>query len=180
MDDDLFSDDNEERVPVVRRLRMQDSSLTGLQRARELADGHPGQFYQQTRLPKHIFDVLLQKLVQECGLQDGYLVKVKEKLFLYLQMVAKGYAFRDQCYIWQRGAGTVVSYGEEVLMAILSLKNEYIRQPEGGVPAHIRARPHLRPWFDHCVGAVDGTHIPAIVSKRVQNIWFRRMGGVCT
>ena len=46
-------------------------------------------------------------LVQECGLQDGYVVKVKKKLLLYLQTVVKGYAFRDQCYI-----------GKEVLITI--------------------------------------------------------------
>ena len=60
-------------------------------------------------------------------MHDGYLLKVKEKLFLFLQMVVKGYAFRDLCYIWQHGAGTDVSYGEEVLRAILTLKDEYIR-----------------------------------------------------
>ena len=155
VDDDLFSDDDDNAVPIVRRLRMRDSSLTGLQRARKLADGHPGQFFQQTRMPKHTFDLLLQKLQQECRLHDGYTVKAKEKVFLYLQMVAKGYAFRDQCYIWQRGAGTAVSYGEEVMRAILSLKDEYIRQPTEGVSAHIRSRPHLRPWFDRCIGPMS-------------------------
>ena len=52
-------------------------------------------------------------------------------------MVAKGYAFRDQWYIWQRGAGTAVSYGEEVMRAILTVKDEYIRQPTLVVPTHI-------------------------------------------
>ena len=123
MEDDMFSDDDEDRVPVVRKLRMGDSSLTGRQQARELANGHPGQFF--------------QKLAQQCQFGDGYSVTAKEKLFLYLQMVAKGYAFRDQWYIWQRGAGTAVSYGEEVMRAILTVKDEYIRQPTLVVPTHI-------------------------------------------
>ena len=43
--DDMFSDDDDDREPVVCKLRMQDSSIIGLQRARELADGHPGQIF---------------------------------------------------------------------------------------------------------------------------------------
>ena len=107
-------------------------------------------------MPKHSFDVLLQQLVEQGGLKDEYLVSVKEKFFMFLQMVGKGDAFRNRCNIWQCGAGTAVSYGEEVLKVILSLKDEYIRQPDVGVPTYIRARPQLRPRFDHCEVPLTG------------------------
>ena len=178
VEDMFLSDDNEAPVRVGLTLRMRDSSLTGMQRAKRLAHGHPGQFFQQTRMPKTAFDKLEDILRTRCNITDGYRVKVREKLFLFLQMLDKGLAFRDQCYIWQRAAGTTVSYGEEVLIGILSLKDDYIKPPSTTVHPHILSKPHLQPWFDKCVGALDGTHISACINKKRQNRYRDYKGGV--
>ena len=115
--DDLFNDEDNHRVPLFQHLRVRDFSLARNQWAREVHTVNSQtdtlvNFLWQTRMPEHTFDILLLKSVQRCRVH-GYLLKVKEKSFLYLQMVAKGYAFRDQCYIWQRGAGIAISLAKK-------------------------------------------------------------------
>ena len=91
-----------------------------------------------------------------------------KKVFLHSQMVMKGYAFRYEYYVWQRGTDKSVSYVEEDLKAIQSIIYVYIRQPTEGVSAHIRARPHLRPSFYHFNRSINGNIIPTIVNKCMQ------------
>jgi hypothetical protein len=51
-----------------------------------------------------------------------------------------------------------------ILASILTLSNKYIQLPRPGI-AHptIQENPKFHPFFDKCLGALDGVHIPAHV-----------------
>ena len=53
-----------------------------------------------------------------------------------------------------------------------------MRQPEVNDPIHSRVRddPKFFPFFKDAIGALDGTHVPAIVPAHLQDVHRNRKG----
>ncbi|GMN63616.1 hypothetical protein TIFTF001_032703 [Ficus carica] len=66
----------------------------------------------------------------------------------------------------------------QVLLAICSLKDEFIRPPDyTSVQPLIQEHGYkYRPWFDGCIGAIDGTHIPCVPPLENADVWINRKG----
>ena len=66
---------------------------------------------------------------------------------------------------WQHSGSTISSIVEEVMNVMLHCGKFFMRQPgEADPPAdRIRLGPKYFPFFDGCQGALDGTHIHAVV-----------------
>ncbi|XP_073362248.1 uncharacterized protein [Aegilops tauschii subsp. strangulata] len=60
---------------------------------------------------------------------------------------------------------SVEEYFKQVLFAIGELRGEVIRIPSGQTPPKIRGSPRWYPYFKDCIGAIDGTHVTARVSR---------------
>ena len=44
------------------------------------------------------------------------------------------------------------------------------------IPTEISSNPKFSPFFDDCIGAIDGSHIPAVVEESEQNAFRNRKG----
>ncbi|GMN56296.1 hypothetical protein TIFTF001_025414 [Ficus carica] len=66
----------------------------------------------------------------------------------------------------------------QVLLAICSLKDEFIRPPDyTAVQPLIQEHGYkYRPWFDGCIGAIDGTHVPCVPPSENADGWINRKG----
>ena len=55
-----------------------------------------------------------------------------------------------------------------------------MRQPEANDPIHSRIRndPKFFPYFQDAIGALDGTHVPAIVTAQFQDVHRNRKGWI--
>lgn len=62
---------------------------------------------------------------------------------------------------FQHSGDTIHRHFYSVLNAFLQLYKEYVTLPSSTTPPQIRHNPKLFPYFKDCIGAADGTHIPA-------------------
>ncbi|GMN54873.1 hypothetical protein TIFTF001_023998 [Ficus carica] len=65
-----------------------------------------------------------------------------------------------------------------VLLVICGLKDEFIRPPDYTAvqPLIMEHGYKYRPWFDGCIGAIDGTHVPCVPSQENADAWINRKG----
>jgi hypothetical protein len=61
-------------------------------------------------------------------------------------------------------------------MVCTSFYSQYVKIPEAKTPVEIKENLKLYPYFNHCLGAVDGSHIDAWVSGDVAAHYCNRKG----
>jgi len=80
---------------------------------------------------------------------------------------------------FERSLGTVHNNFEKVLQCVIKLAADIIKpvDPEFRTIHHRLRNPRFHPFFNNCIGALDGTHIPCVVpsDKVVQHICRKRM-----
>ncbi|KAI0501437.1 hypothetical protein KFK09_016382 [Dendrobium nobile] len=101
-----------------------------------------------------------------------------EQLGIFLRGVAHAHSYRQLCEFFQHSLETVSRYFNIVLRVIVSFADEFINLPQGDPECHpfLRSNTAFHPYFKNALGAIDGTHIPAIVSSNIQNRYRNRKG----
>ncbi|XP_073120063.1 uncharacterized protein [Henckelia pumila] len=66
----------------------------------------------------------------------------------------------------------------KVLKALHSIVADMMVKPGAAVPEKIRESTRFYPYFKDCIGAIDGTHIPATVFGRDTNSYRNRHGTI--
>ncbi|PKA66191.1 hypothetical protein AXF42_Ash006888 [Apostasia shenzhenica] len=99
-----------------------------------------------------------------------------EQLAVFLRVIAQVDSYRSVCEIFQYSLETVSRNFRQVLQGVLTLKDDYIVLPDSATPCHphIRNNSHFYPYFKDILGAIDGTHISAIVPVHKQNQYRNR------
>ncbi|KAL5567113.1 hypothetical protein UlMin_030277 [Ulmus minor] len=71
---------------------------------------------------------------------------------------------------WQHSGSTISVVFTRICKAIASLSQTFIKPPNfDAIPDEIRWNPKYYPYFQNCVGAIDGTHIAAHAPADVAN-----------
>ncbi|PKA66911.1 hypothetical protein AXF42_Ash003568 [Apostasia shenzhenica] len=109
-------------------------------------------------------------------LSDTRFMSAAEQLAIFLRVVVQADSYRSVCVFFQHSLETVSRNFNHVLQGILLLKDEYITLPDPIAPCHphIRNNSNFYPYFKDILGAIDGTHIPAIVSRQKQKRYRNR------
>ncbi|XP_021758690.1 uncharacterized protein LOC110723655 [Chenopodium quinoa] len=131
-----------------------------------LLHAHPDLCKEQLRLDRNIFVDLVTCMKNKNLLSDGRYISVAEQLGIFLYIMAKGSSYRDAAGRFQHSIATIGLYFKQVLEAMVHLSTEIIRpyQSLTVVPKKIGDSTKYWPYFKDCVGALDGTHINAVVS----------------
>eukprot|EP00268_Persea_americana_P058978 TRINITY_DN7185_c0_g1_i15.p1 TRINITY_DN7185_c0_g1~~TRINITY_DN7185_c0_g1_i15.p1 ORF type:complete len:191 (+),score=11.14 TRINITY_DN7185_c0_g1_i15:373-945(+) len=79
---------------------------------------------------------------------------------------------------FQHSGETISRYFNKVLNAIVMLSKHYITPPTQDTPLEISSKSIYYPYFKDCVGAIDGTHVPAIVRMDDQVRYRNRKGWI--
>jgi hypothetical protein len=114
----------------------------------------------------------LQALLQDNGvLYDSKHVKSTEKLGILLYMLITGLSNRKLQERFQRSASTISITVNQLIMDLVNkrvLVRKFISLPtaDSQTPAEILSNPKFSPYFNDCVGAVDGSHIPVSVNDQ--------------
>ena len=90
-----------------------------------------------------------------------------ESLAMFLWMVGAPQSIRQAKKRFTRSMETLHRKFDKVLECLIKLAGDIIRplDPEFSRP-HKRVRnPMFAPFFDNCIGAIDGTHIEVVVPK---------------
>ncbi|KAI0508208.1 hypothetical protein KFK09_014343 [Dendrobium nobile] len=139
---------------------------TGEQYVVDLLSGHLLRAYNSFRLSADAFHQLRELLESRSLLTHTKNILVQEQLAIFLRGIAHAHSYRQLCEFFQHSLETVSRYFNLVLRAIVSLANEFITMPTVEAECH--------PY--NVVGAIDGTHIPAVVNKNLQNRYRNRKG----
>ncbi|KAL0925196.1 hypothetical protein M5K25_003510 [Dendrobium thyrsiflorum] len=173
----LEEDSSSEDEQPIRR-PMYDRTYTGHRYVLDVLAGHPGRAYQCFRLPPEAFVSLTDLFVRRGHLRDTKNMLAAEQLGIFLRGVAHAQSYRQLCEFFQHSLETVSRYFNAVLRALVSFADEFINLPQGDVECHpfVRSNAQFYPFFKNAIGAIDGTHIPAVVNNNLQNRYRNRKG----
>ncbi|PKA54055.1 hypothetical protein AXF42_Ash016220 [Apostasia shenzhenica] len=134
----------------------------------EIINGHEIRAYNCFCMSTQAFVGLRDIIVSRGILNDTRFMPATEQLVIFLRVVAQAYSYHSVCEFFQNSLETVSRNFNHVLQGILLLKDEYITLPNLTVPCHphIKNNSNFYPYFKDILGAIDGTHIPAIVSRQ--------------
>ena len=138
-----------------------DSVLTGQMYLRELLSTENKNV---TRMDNSTFHLLLNLLQTHGGLADSKYLSAGEKLLMFI-LVLVGNSNRQVCERWQHSGSTTSLVVHEIAAIMMRCENHFFYPPKlnDPVPLRISTSHKYTPYFDNCIGAVDGTHIPAVI-----------------
>ena len=140
------------------------SILTGSLYYKELmATNSVARFRTVARMDKETFIRLLLLLRNEGGLQSSKKMEAGEKVMMFIHSIV-GFSVRQIAERWQHSSSTISTVIHEVAQCFMSLKGRFFVDPEHeDVPVEISSNSRYSPFFNGCIGALDRSHIPAVV-----------------
>ncbi|XP_057491866.1 uncharacterized protein LOC130777486 [Actinidia eriantha] len=129
------------------------------------------------RMDKHVFHKLSDTLRQKGMLRDTPGVTIEEQLAIFLNIVGHNERNRVIQERFQHSGETISRHFNNVLKAIKSLSREFLQPPPLSTPPEILRSNRFYPYFQDCIGVIDGMHLPAHVPAKDQSR-FRNKKGV--
>lgn len=156
------------------------SILSGKEWVKEILDGHPARVLEQTRMDKGKFQLLCSLCRQRSLLEDTPHIDVEEQIMIFFYIVGQNQSNRACQERFQHSGETINRYFKSVLAAFVHLHDIHIKYIDTDTtPKEIRQNPKFWPYFEGCIGAIDGTHIKATVPSSQVNV-FRNRKGIIT
>lgn len=149
--------------------------LTGRQWvARNLANGN--KCYLNFRLRPASFDLLHKTLVNNHGLKSTRQCDSIEALGMFLWACGTRQCQRQMSDRFGRSQDTVSRKFGEVLDALLPYAHTIIRPRDPSFRSVCPKLQQFSPYFDGCIGAIDGTYIPVSVIEHAHDDFINRKG----
>lgn len=149
----------------------------------ELLSGHPGRMRNNLGISQRGFIYLEQLLIEKGGLQSSRFMDSTERLGIFLYAVVTDLSMRKLAERFQRSTDTIHRAYHHVLKCFLSkeVHKLFIKSATQSTPVHpkIEYSRQYNKYFDQCVGAVDGTHIP-VSPPQNERAAFRDRNGKLT
>ncbi|WVZ93069.1 hypothetical protein U9M48_039082 [Paspalum notatum var. saurae] len=142
------------------------SKLSGAEYTCELLEGHERRSYENLRMEPRIFKALADYLSSRDLLRSTRGVTVEEQLAMFMYMLARNASYRALCDRFQHSGETIHRHITACFNAISSLAFDFVKPPSTETHWKISSNPHFAPYFQNCLGAIDGTHIPITISER--------------
>jgi len=123
--------------------------------------------YKMFRMSPDLFHRLHSMLVQSYGLQSSTKCTSIEALGMFLWMLGSPQSARQADDRFERSLATVSRVFAKVLKSVVKLAADIIKPQD---PEFSTMHPRLGsrrffPYFNGCIGAIDGTHVPCVVPK---------------
>jgi hypothetical protein len=176
-------------IAAVRTLRQSRRSRTkviihpgGPEHARGLASeilaGSDKKFFEQFRMRKPVFQQLLLWLERNAHFRGSRYQSAEQKLMIFLWVLGHGESQRNAAHRFQVSQSSVHRLIQQLLAALEILHVAIVRpKPDDWLDPSLELDPTLNS-FSGCIGAIDGTHIPAHVHVSKQLRWRDRKGAV--
>ena len=142
-----------------------DSILTGQLYLKELLETRStARFHNVTRMDRDTFDELLLLLESRGGFKNPKYISAEDKLLIFI-LVLVGHTNRSVNERWQH-SGCTISFVVHEVATVIKMCKQYLIVPPAvldPIPFKISSSRKFSPYFDNCIGALDGTHIHAVV-----------------
>jgi len=131
-------------------------------------------FRTAARMDKSTFRKLLSYLLATTNLHDSRGVQADEKLMIFLHTLV-GFSSRQTADRFQHSAETISRVVHEVAESFCSLGDSlFVKADPNAVPREISDNPKRFPFFQNCIGALDGCHISAVVPPHQEAVFRNR------
>ncbi|XP_062230104.1 protein ALP1-like [Phragmites australis] len=134
----------------------------------------PKDCYDMFRMSRPLFDTLHNLLVSSYGLKSSSNMSSIEALGMFLWTIGAPQSFTQVKNRFERSKETISRKFNEVLDSIYLMSIDVVKPRD---PEFTMVHPRLQgsrfaPYFNNCIGAIDGTHIPVVVpaAKLVQHV----------
>ncbi|KAG5010085.1 hypothetical protein JHK87_018600 [Glycine soja] len=135
-------------------------------------------FRQVYRMYPDVFRKLCTIIREKTPLEDTRFICVEEMLASFLQIVGQNTRYCVIRNTFGRSQFATSENFHKILKALNSLAPDLMVRPGSTVPAKIRESTRFYPYFKDCIGAIDGTHIPASVKGRDVSSYRDRHGNI--
>ncbi|XP_058086495.1 protein ALP1-like [Magnolia sinica] len=136
-----------------------------------------GDCLDQLRMNRDSFFELCTLIREKTRLRDTRDVSLEEQVVIFLHTLGHNVRNRVLGHRFIRSEETVSRHFHRVLTAIVSLYPDLVKSAGTETPLEIQANLNWSAYFQDCLGAIDGTHIPAHVLA-VDQASFRNRKGV--
>ncbi|XP_049405625.1 uncharacterized protein LOC125869114 [Solanum stenotomum] len=130
------------------------------------------------RMDKHVFHKLCNILRERAMLRDTAGVMIEEQLAIFLNIVGHNERNRVIQERYQHSGETISRHFNNVLRALKSLSREFLQLPPVSTPLQILESNRFYPYFEDCIGVIDGMRIPAHVPAKDQSRFRNRKGNL--
>jgi hypothetical protein len=118
-----------------------------------------------SRLAVDEFNQLVLQL-KSYGLEGSEYVTEEEKVVMFLVITCQNMSYRMAREMFQVSTRTINRAFHEVLGILVGLMySRYVLKPDEKLSDVIFDNPKFYSYFDNCIGALDGTHIPIAVPR---------------
>ncbi|CAA0384473.1 unnamed protein product [Arabidopsis thaliana] len=124
---------------------------------------NPAHFRQLYRMEPEVFHKLCDVVRVKTWLRDTRYICVEEILATFLLTVGQNSRYCYTMDTFQRSSYSTSINFHKALKALAFVAPSWMAKPEVRVPAKIRESTSFYPYFKDCIGAIDGTHIFAMV-----------------
>ncbi|KAL9281555.1 putative harbinger transposase-derived nuclease domain-containing protein [Arabidopsis thaliana] len=124
---------------------------------------NPAHFRQLYRMEPEVFHKLCDVVRVKTWLRDTRYICVEEILATFLLTVGQNSRYCYTMDTFQRSSYSTSINFHKALKALAFLAPSWMAKPEVRVPAKIRESTSFYSYFKDCIGAIDGTHIFAMV-----------------
>ncbi|KAF8393860.1 hypothetical protein HHK36_020058 [Tetracentron sinense] len=115
----------------------------------------------QIRMSPRAFYRLCEVLRNKNLLRPTINVSIEEQVVTFLHLIGHNVRLRVIGSRFHRSCETIHRYFNVVLRAIMKLHKDLIRPPICYTSPEIQRNRRYWPWFEDCIGAIDGTHVRA-------------------
>ncbi|KAJ6805400.1 uncharacterized protein M6B38_180295 [Iris pallida] len=119
------------------------------------------------RMSSGAFYGLANILRSNGSLHDTFYVCVEEQLAIFLYMLGHKAKNRVCGIEFIRSGETISRYFNKVLGAVCSIQERFVKQLGSETPMEIRNAAEWFPYFEDCIGMIDGTHIQATLPASI-------------
>ena len=132
----------------IERLPMHTSIRTGHQYMLELLNQHPDRMFNKIRMYRPCFEMLIQVLRQQTGLQNSRYFTLEEQVMIFVYVISQKATNRMAMEDWQHSGSTISVVFTRICKAIASLSQTFIKPPNfDAIPDEIRWNPKYYPYF---------------------------------
>ncbi|WVZ71421.1 hypothetical protein U9M48_020011 [Paspalum notatum var. saurae] len=135
---------------------------------------NPSACFDMFRMRREVFLRLHDLLVLSYGLKSTKKMNSMESLAMFFWMIGAPQSMRQAENRFERSKETISRKFDEVLQSIYKLSVDIVKPKDPEFKeVHLRLKSsRFSPYFDNCIGAIDGTHVPVIVpaSKVLQHV----------
>ncbi|NP_001136669.1 uncharacterized protein LOC100216798 [Zea mays] len=140
------------------------SKFNDAERICKVLEDDRGQGYDKLRVEPHVLLELSRYLRSNDLLKNTRGVSVEEKIGMFIYMLSRNASFQKLSDRFKYSTETIHRHIKACFDAVTPMTGEFVRPPSIQAHRKISSDTRYGPYFENCIGAIDGIHVPMTIS----------------